>query len=340
MIGTSGLAAARRVPARAEDEWEEVGEAMDGMIPFFEFKAPGDTLEGHLCGTRQVRGRDCYVVEDLAGKKWTVPDHTRLTKKLALMATSGAQEGCRGAANMSAMMTSRTKQDVDHRDPTTPTDVQLVVKLETEALVFLEFADGALVILPADDELVEANYGIAFHPDDLTVEAVALLRKILDRCSAGTGAAPPRHASAEFAELSETGGAQAPAPAPAGPDDPSGMADAVPTGGAGPPDHLDVVQKLPDDKAFPARARAIAWLRDRLQNADEVLMTVVLAEAEVGRDHRDDTAPRQTRSRDQEPAGRERAVAVEDAAGSSQDRDITRHRGAAFGGRAGATALG
>jgi hypothetical protein len=80
----AGLAAAPSVPAGADDEWEEVGGEMDQPAPFFTFANPGDAIEGQLCPPRKVRDKDHFVIEDLRGKRWTLPDHARLVKKLAL----------------------------------------------------------------------------------------------------------------------------------------------------------------------------------------------------------------------------------------------------------------
>jgi hypothetical protein len=82
-IGKSaGLAAAPPIPADADD-WEEVGGDVDQPTPFFTFSNPGDAIEGQLCPTRTVRDKSHYVIEDLRGKRWTLPDHARLVKKLA-----------------------------------------------------------------------------------------------------------------------------------------------------------------------------------------------------------------------------------------------------------------
>jgi hypothetical protein len=91
-IGKSGgsvrdFASPARFEARTQDdEWEEVGETSD-LIPFYEFAAPGDMVEGQLCGTRKVRDRDRYVLEDVHGKRWLLPDHANLMKRLADVAT-------------------------------------------------------------------------------------------------------------------------------------------------------------------------------------------------------------------------------------------------------------
>jgi hypothetical protein len=90
-IGKSGglaqaLASPARFEARAQDdEWEEVGTEMDTPAPFFVFANPGDALEGQLCPPRKVRDKDHYTLEDLHGKLWTLPDHARLSRKLALV---------------------------------------------------------------------------------------------------------------------------------------------------------------------------------------------------------------------------------------------------------------
>ncbi len=84
-IGKSaGLAAAPAIPAAADD-WEEVGGEMDQPAPFFTFSSPGDAIEGQLCPPRTVRDKAHHVIEDLRGKRWTLPDHARLVKKLALI---------------------------------------------------------------------------------------------------------------------------------------------------------------------------------------------------------------------------------------------------------------
>jgi hypothetical protein len=78
-IGKSGglagaLPSPARIQARAQDdEWEEVGDAMDHLIPFYEFAQVGDSVEGQICGMRKVRDRDRYVLEDVAGKRWLLP---------------------------------------------------------------------------------------------------------------------------------------------------------------------------------------------------------------------------------------------------------------------------
>jgi hypothetical protein len=82
----SGLVAAPVVPAVDDAFWEEVGEDVDQPAPFFTFENPGDALEGQLCPPRKVRDKDHFVIEDLRGKRWTLPDHARLTKKLQLAA--------------------------------------------------------------------------------------------------------------------------------------------------------------------------------------------------------------------------------------------------------------
>jgi hypothetical protein len=81
----AGLAAAPAVPAGEDELWEEVGEDVDQPAPFATFANPGDAIEGQLCPPRMVRDKNHYVVEDVRGKRWTLPDHTRLTKKLALV---------------------------------------------------------------------------------------------------------------------------------------------------------------------------------------------------------------------------------------------------------------
>jgi hypothetical protein len=78
------LAAAPPIPAGDDDLWEEVGEDVDQPAPFFTFTNPGDAIEGQLCPQRTVRDKNHYVIEDVRGKRWTLPDHTRLVKKLAL----------------------------------------------------------------------------------------------------------------------------------------------------------------------------------------------------------------------------------------------------------------
>jgi hypothetical protein len=77
------LAAAPPIPAGEDDLWEEVGLDVDQPAPFYQFANPGDAIEGQLCPPRMVRDKNHYVIEDLHGKRWTLPDHTRLTKKLA-----------------------------------------------------------------------------------------------------------------------------------------------------------------------------------------------------------------------------------------------------------------
>jgi hypothetical protein len=82
-----GLAAAPPIPAGEDELWEEVGEDVDQPAPFFTFTNPGDAIEGQLCPQRTVRDKNHYVIEDVRGKRWTLPDHARLTKKLALAQT-------------------------------------------------------------------------------------------------------------------------------------------------------------------------------------------------------------------------------------------------------------
>jgi hypothetical protein len=73
-------------PARPDEAWDEVSES-EGLIPFFEFRRPGDLVEGKLCGMRKVRDRDRHVVEDIHGKRWIRPEHAQLLRSLALCAT-------------------------------------------------------------------------------------------------------------------------------------------------------------------------------------------------------------------------------------------------------------